>query len=137
MQPPAGNDGFRKPGLFWAGLSALGVVGAGFCGLVLYFAISKRAAPNSASAITSNIASTETKPADEVTPEPKDFSMTNSISVLLGQESADDGIRHLWKQADGRTTVESVDGVPCRYLNRTNKSFGYLYFAIADTFKRD
>ena len=62
---------------------------------------------------------------------------TNVVSVLLGQEGPEDGIRHLAEERDGRTTIETVDGVPCRYLNRRKdqKGNGFLYFAIHPDFK--
>lgn len=66
-----------------------------------------------------------------------DFFTTNVVRVELGQEGVDDGLKHLDKQADGRTTVERLDGVLCWYLDRTpeGKTFGYLYFAIHPDFK--
>jgi len=66
-----------------------------------------------------------------------DFSTSNSVSTALGEETPADGLRHLHREADGRTTVETIDGVTCRHHLRTNKSFGYVYFAIDETFKRD
>jgi hypothetical protein len=78
--------------------------------------------------VPADIASAETMPAARRTPgEPKNFSASNSVSVLLGQESPDDGLIHLADERDGRTTIENLDGVPCRYLNRKveNKSVGY------------
>lgn len=69
--------------------------------------------------------------------EPHDFSTSNVVSVLLGQESLDLGLAHLPEEPDGRTTIETVNGVPCRHLNRRpgGSSFGYVYFAIDPTFK--
>jgi len=121
---------------FWtAVIGVVAIVGLSLGGFAIYSRF-KRSAKTTAVNNPSNISNDSTLAADAAAIEPKDFSNTNSVSVLLGQESSEDGIRHLWKQSDGRTTIESLDGVPCRYLNRTNKSFGYLYFAIADTFKR-
>lgn len=67
----------------------------------------------------------------------RDYSTTNVVSVLLGQEDPDDGINHLAYEPDGRTVIETLDGVKCRYLNRKPRSFGYLYFAIHPSFKRE
>ena len=68
-----------------------------------------------------------------------DFSASNQVSLLLGQEKLTDGLRHLADESDGRTQIETRDGVVCRYLNRVadNKSFGFLYFALAPSFKRE
>lgn len=73
----------------------------------------------------------------QVQTETVDFFTTNVASVQLGQEGINDGIKHLSKQGDGRTTIENLDGIPCRHLNRTpdGKTFGYLYFAIHPDFK--
>ena len=73
----------------------------------------------------------------QVQTETIDFFTTNVVSVQLGQEGIDDGIKHLSKQGDGRTNIEALDGVPCRLLNRKpeGKTFGYLYFFIHPDFK--
>jgi hypothetical protein len=67
----------------------------------------------------------------------RDYRTTNVVRVLLGQEGPEDGIRHLAEERDGRTTIETVEGVPCRYLNRRpeQKGNGFLYFAIHPDFK--
>jgi hypothetical protein len=68
------------------------------------------------------------------------FSASNQVEVLLGQENPErEGLRHLADQNDGRTTIETLDGVPCRYLNRLREGrmFGSFYFAISPSFKRD
>jgi hypothetical protein len=94
------------------------------------------------SVLLSDVDSTKTaKPgrAAPLQPETRDFSASNAVSILLGQETDEDGIKHLADEPDGRTTIETLDGVPCRYHNRKpdNKRFGYLYFAIHPDFKRD
>ena len=92
------------------------------------------------SSLQSNVDSPNTgKPGRVATPpaEARDYSTSNVVSILLGQESDADGLRHLADEPDGRTTIETLDGVPCRYLNRKPKSYGYLYFAIHPDFKRD
>ena len=53
----------------------------------------------------------------------------------MGEESDDDGVRHLAKESDGRTTLTNIDGVACRYLDRRPRSFGYAYYALAPSFK--
>jgi hypothetical protein len=66
-----------------------------------------------------------------------DHSATNQVTIALGQEKPEDGLRHQADEPDGRTQIANLDGVMCRYLNRTNKPFGYLYFSVSPTFKRD
>ena len=75
---------------------------------------------------------------------PKDFSNTNTVSLLLAAaERADgrqgDGLEHAYWQADGRTTLMNVQGVPCRCLHLTAERFpkGYLYFTMDPTFKTE
>jgi len=94
------------------------------------------------SLIQPDVDSPNTKKPSRVAPLPgetRDFSTTNVVSILLGQENDEDGIKHLADEPDGRTTIETVDGVPCRHHNRkpANKSFGYVYFAIHPDFKRE
>jgi len=66
-----------------------------------------------------------------------DFSGTNVVSTVLGEETPEDGIKHLANQRDGLTTVEGIQGLPSRHLNRRpeKKDFGYVYFSIHPTFK--
>ena len=66
-----------------------------------------------------------------------DYSSSNVVSVRLGMENPNDGVLHLAKERDGRTTIETLNGSPCRYLNRKteNKLNGFLYFAIEPSFK--
>jgi hypothetical protein len=70
---------------------------------------------------------------------PVDFSTSNQVSVLVGQEKPQDGLRHLPDVGDGRTVVTNLDGVPCRYLNRlgARSPWGSMYFEISPSFKRD
>jgi hypothetical protein len=70
-------------------------------------------------------------------PSPPDFSSSNAVSLLLGEEGVQDGLIHLADEGDGRTEVEDLEGVPCRHLNRMpeNHQFGYVYFAIHPSFK--
>lgn len=66
-----------------------------------------------------------------------DFFATNTVTVELGREGRDDGLKHLDRVNDGRTTIEDLNGIPCRYLNRMpeGRTHGYLYFAIHPDFK--
>lgn len=68
-----------------------------------------------------------------------DFSTSNRVSIQLGEEQLTDGLRHLADESDGRTRIETRNGAVCRYLNRVadNKPFGFLYFTLAPSFKRD
>lgn len=134
-------------------LVAIGVIAAGTAvvlGLaaLLLFVRSRQLEPQARSnagdpsSVQSDIDSPNTAKPAPVAPlqvESKDYSASNVVSILLGQESDDDGVRHLDEEQDGRTTIETLDGVPCRYHNRKadNKSTGYLYFAIHPDFKRD
>jgi hypothetical protein len=66
------------------------------------------------------------------------FAKTNQVSVLLGQEDPDEeGLRFI--EQPGPALVQTLDGVPCRYLNRLREGrmFGSLYFAISPSFKGD
>jgi hypothetical protein len=70
----------------------------------------------------------------------KAFATSNQVSVLLGQEKPEeDGLRHLPDAGRARTSVQNVDGVPCRYLNRVTEGryCGSLYFAINPSFKAE
>ncbi len=67
-----------------------------------------------------------------------DYSASNQVSVLLGQENPEDGLRVITDVSDGVTVVTNLDGVTCRYLNRTTerKFSAYYYFEISPSFKR-
>ena len=66
-----------------------------------------------------------------------DFSRTNAVSTVLGEETPEDGIKHLANQRDGLTTVEGIQGLPSKHLNRKpeKKAFGYVCFSNHPTFK--
>jgi hypothetical protein len=66
---------------------------------------------------------------------PVDFSTSNQVSIALGQEKPEDGLRHLFDESDGRTTVTNLEGILCRHLNRVGKAWGYLYFEVSPSFK--
>ncbi len=98
--------------------------------------------PGGAPGIRSHTVRPEARKPDPVAGAPlptPDFATSNSVSVRLGQERPEDGLWHLDQVFDGHTTMVRLDGVPCRYLNRTpeNKSHGYLYFVMDPTFKGD
>jgi hypothetical protein len=65
-----------------------------------------------------------------------DYSGTNSVTIAVGNESPEDGLRHLSAEADGRTSLTNLDGIACRHLNRAGKSSGFFYFTISPSFKR-
>ncbi|MDB6031490.1 MAG: hypothetical protein JWM16_1828 [Verrucomicrobiales bacterium] len=65
------------------------------------------------------------------------FSGTNQVTVLLGQEKPDEeGLRYVTQ--GGHATPELLGGVPCRHLDRTREGrmFASIYFAISPGFKR-
>jgi hypothetical protein len=109
-----------------------------FCFTALILLLVWKGMRTASAPVSRDVAVAESTPGE---PEPvapvaeKDFSASNVVSVVLGEESEEDGIRHLAKQADGRTTLTNLDGVACRLLDRKPRSFGYVYFAIAPTFK--
>src|SRR5258705_10426667 len=71
--------------------------------------------------------------------EPKDFSKTNSVTLLLvdvrrrNQPPEQHGLTHAFWENDGRTTLMDVQGTPCRSLDmpEDGRPKGYFYFAIA------
>lgn len=67
----------------------------------------------------------------------KDFSQSNSVSLLLAEDEQADGLKHNFRERDGLTTVVKVADVPCRFLNRKEQGHaeGYIYFAIDPGFK--
>jgi hypothetical protein len=148
QEPPILSEPKRSPArvLLWTSLAMIGAILS--CAVVLILARLGRqeahlppATTQEGAAPTTNALPTESQPemVPDLPPPPPDFSKTNTVSIRLGQEGPEDGLRHLAKEADGRTTIETLDGVPCRYLNRkaSNKSFGYIYFVIDPTFKRN
>ncbi len=71
----------------------------------------------------------------EVGVDEKDFSQTNTVTLLLGEASPQDGVRHLAEEPDGRTTLTNLDGVLCRHMARPGRGNGFLYFTISPSFK--
>lgn len=79
----------------------------------------------------------ETAPEEKFT---KNYASSNEVSVLLGEdESGTGGLQHLMNAGGGHASIQSLDGVPCCYLNRINENRMYasLYFAIDPSFKRE
>ena len=76
----------------------------------------------------------------EARPEPRDYSTSNSVSVILGEQEAGAGIRHIASERDGLTAIGSVEGVTCRYLDfepeSKQRAVGYFYFAVDPSFKQ-
>jgi len=67
----------------------------------------------------------------------KDFSRSNSVSILLGEKESGAGLRYVEGQRDGLTTIQTFNGVQCRYLNLTqNRTTLYFYFRIDPSFKQ-
>ena len=142
----AGGLEVGSVGSLWRRLLTIIVLGAAAVAALVLFLRTRQqesqatADASAPSVLLSDIDSTKTGKPEPVTSSPagtRDYSASNVVSILLGQESDEDGLRHLADEADGRTTIETLDGVPCRYLNRKPRSFGYLYFAIHPDFKRD
>lgn len=124
-------------------LAAVAVVALAGVGGVIFFQMTRSdlsppahdragagvAAPGVDAGITADLA--------PVPGEVKDFSSSNVVTLWLGQESDNEGLATLSRQSDGQTTVESLDGVTCRHLDRKPKGNGFLYFAIHPDFKSE
>ena len=65
---------------------------------------------------------------------------TNAVSLVLGEEDPESGLRHLRTEADGSSAVATILDKPCRYLNLSAKikagEWGYFYFALDPDFKQ-
>lgn len=66
-----------------------------------------------------------------------DWSKSNAVSIVLGDESDYGGLKHNDKERDGITTIVKVDDVPCRLLNHKERgrAEAFLYFSIEPAFK--
>jgi hypothetical protein len=139
--PAAGGRTSRK--LF--SVFAIGaVVAGGLAALIFYLSTGKHEPTRTGDA---SVLSTDAVPPDagsngrsrQASGETRDYSASNVVSLLVGQEGPDEGLAHLDRERDGPTTMETLDGVPCRYLNRKpeRKGNGFLYFTIHPDFKRD
>ncbi|MBN2506426.1 MAG: hypothetical protein JXQ71_07010 [Verrucomicrobia bacterium] len=71
-------------------------------------------------------------------PAAADYSRRDRASIFLGEGGLEqgDGIRHLYYHEDGRTLAASLGGVTCRQMRSTSSGLGYMYFALAPSFKR-
>src|SRR5262245_11143432 len=65
-----------------------------------------------------------------------DYSTSNSVNIVLGENEVEQGLRHLDSQSDGLTQVETVNGVSARVLRRAeNREMVYFYFQVHPSFK--
>jgi hypothetical protein len=138
LQVPTGDKSSRLWILVWAVLAGVGLVAGSLTVLFFYLRVPNGVEPASEIVQVGDgaVAAASAAQQAEAT---RGYSTTNVVSVLLGQEGPEDGIRHLAEERDGRTTIETVDGMPCRYLNRRKdqKGNGFLYFAIHPDFKME
>jgi RNA polymerase sigma factor (sigma-70 family) len=68
---------------------------------------------------------------------PIDFTESDSVSIRLGAGEFGDGLTHLDSVFDGQTTIETINGVRCRYLKLIgNRTTLYFYFLIDPGFKQ-
>jgi len=66
-----------------------------------------------------------------------DFSSTNSVTSLLGEDEAGHGLAHIDNRKDGPTTIETINGVPARVARLAdNRTELFFYFQINPTFKK-
>lgn len=66
----------------------------------------------------------------------REFSLTNVISIQLGDEESGAGLTHL-QPKDGQTTIETIDGVTARAVHlEPGRTEQYFYFQIDPTFKQ-
>lgn len=68
----------------------------------------------------------------------KDFSRTNSVTILLGDLATEygTGLQHAYFEEDGATEPAILDGVACRHLYLAGTNCGYFYFSLDPTFKK-
>ena len=133
-EPP--RNGFRTVLFVLAGIAVLlALVTGGVLGLLL---LRSPRAPQ----IVAPSPAPETPPPEAApeavavaAPEEKDFSQTSTVTLRLGEESPQDGLRHLFEEPDGRTTITNLDGVLCRSMQRPGRNNGFLYFTLSPTFK--
>jgi hypothetical protein len=78
----------------------------------------------------------------EADPEPQDFSASDTLSIVLGENEAGQGVRFIARERDGLTTVAMVNGKQCRRLDLPPakggkaRDKGYFYFALDPSFKQ-
>ena len=132
-EPP--RPGFRTVLFVLVGVAVvLALVTGGVLGLMLMR--SPRAAETVAQSPAPEVdAEVIAVAAPEVASAEKDFSQTNTVTLRLGEESPEDGLRHLAEERDGRTTLTNLDGVVCRHMQRPGRGNGFLYFTLSPSFK--
>jgi hypothetical protein len=67
----------------------------------------------------------------------RDLSLSNSVSIVFGEQDEENGLQHRSREKDGVTRKVRVADEPCRYLNfkDTTRTEAYFYFAIDPGFK--
>jgi hypothetical protein len=64
-----------------------------------------------------------------------DFSKTNTVVIVLGEQEKGGGLKLVETEKDGLTTITNVNGVRCRELRPRDGRQGFVYFIIDPTFK--
>src|SRR5712672_2333974 len=66
-----------------------------------------------------------------------DYSVSNSVTFFLGEDESGHGLTSSQNAGDGRTTIESIEGVIARAQRLTNnRTTLNFYFRIDPTFKQ-
>lgn len=65
-----------------------------------------------------------------------DYSRSNSVEIVLGEPSRENGLRQAIYQADGLTVPAKVDGLDCHYVRPVMSGERFVYFAVDASFKR-
>jgi hypothetical protein len=71
----------------------------------------------------------------EAFPSMTDFSKTNTVVIVLGEQEKGGGLKLVETEKDGLTTITNVNGVRCRQLRPRDGRDGFIYFIIDPTFK--
>ena len=67
----------------------------------------------------------------------EDYSRSNSVTILFGDQEEAHGLKHISTEKDGLTQLENYNGVTARALHLTgNRTTLNFYFAIHEAFKR-
>src|SRR5205823_9837872 len=105
----------------WATASAILLFGG-----ALFFLLRARkthAITTIPSVITNSIA--------EKAPEPDKFALSNSVTISLGEDESSHGLTRSQNVGDGRTVIESIDGLSARAQSLTNnRTTLNFYFQI-------
>lgn len=66
------------------------------------------------------------------------YSSATLVSLPLGEleHESGTGLQHVYFESEGATLTATVDGSPCRHLQRDKGNTGYLYFTLDPTFKK-